>query len=306
MEKTLILVLPLLGVVLIGYLAVKFNWLGQAVSDGVGRFAVALAIPLLVFQTLVTSTLPKNRADLWELLGSYYGGALLVFILAVLVARFVFHRSVSEQSTYGTYAINSNVVLLGLPAVILVLGSKWTTLMILVGSHGLIMALLATTIDGVARRKTDKLPGNLWQDLKREVRQPVFIALAAGLLVNLLQVKLPGPALQMIALLAGAAVPCALIAIGGILARLSIGGITQQTAAICAFKLAAFPAAVWAIATYVMSIPASWTWIAVMLATMPITLDPQGKGRGGDASTVALSNVLGGVSLLGLTYIIVS
>ena len=306
MEKSLLLVLPVLGVVLIGYLAVKFSWLGHAVSDGVSRFAVALAIPLLVFHTLATSTLPKNVGNIWELLATYYGGALLVFVLAVLVARFVFHSSVAEQSTYGTYATTSNVVLLGLPAVILVLGSKWTTLMILVGTHGMVMALMSTAIDGIARRKTAKLADTLWQDVKREARQPVFIALAAGLLVNQTQLTLPGPVNQLITLVAGAAVPCALFAIGGILARSSIAAVTPRTAAICAFKLAAFPAAVWAIATYVVSIPASWTWIAVMLATMPIALDVQPKGKTGDSATVALSNVLGGVSLLGLTYIIVS
>ncbi len=306
MEKSLLLVLPVLGVVLIGYLAVKFSWLSHAVSDGVSRFAVALAIPLLVFHTLATSTLPKNVGNIWELLATYYGGALLVFVLAVLVARFVFHSSVAEQSTYGTYATSSNVVLLGLPAVILVLGSKWTTLMILVGTHGMVMALMSTAIDGIARRKTAKLGDSLWQDVKREARQPVFIALAAGLLVNQVQITLPGPVNQLITLVAGAAVPCALFAIGGILARLSIPAVTPRTAAICAFKLAAFPAAVWAIATYVVSIPASWTWIAVMLATMPIALDVQPKGKTGDSGTVALSNVLGGVSLLGLTYIIVS
>ena len=43
-----------------------------------------------------------------------------------------------------------------------------------------------------------------------------------------------------------------------------------------------------------------------MLATMPIALDVQPKGKTSDSGTVALSNVLGGVSLLGLTYIIVS
>ncbi len=303
MEKTLLLVLPVLCIVLIGYLAVRFNWLGQAVTDGLGRFAVSLAIPLLVFGTLTSNNLPKNPHRIWELLGAYYGGALVVFILAILAARFLFKSSASEQTSYASYATNSNVILLGLPAVILVLGYKWTTLMILVGSHGLVMALMTSTLDAVARGKTKNLGPNLWQIALYEARQPVFIALAAGLALNLMQVKLPGPATQLVSLVAGAAVPCALMAIGGILARVSIAGLNPQTAAVCAFKLVAFPAAVWAISTYVMNIPTSWTWIAVMLATMPIALD---RGKGSDTSTVALSNVLGGASLIGLTYIIVS
>ncbi len=308
MEKSLILVLPVLGMALIGYLVVRFGWLSQAVADGVSRFAVAVAVPVVVFQTMANSKLPKDLTNIWELLGSYYGGALLVFILAMATARFAFHGAASEQGAYGAYATNSNVVLLGLPAVILVLGSKWTTLMILVGTHGLVMAMLATIVIGFSRGQTGNLPQNLWKDVATQAKQPILIALVAGLLVNQFNVSLPGPANQIIALFADAGVPCALFAAGGTLARFSISGITQQNAAICALKLAAFPVIVWVLAKQVMSIPTSWAWIAVMLATMPIAFDVQSRGRGGeaDSSTVALSNVLGAVSLTALTYIIVT
>lgn len=308
MEKSIILVLPVLGMALIGYLVVKFGWFSQAAADGVGRFAVAVAVPVLVFQTMASSKLPKDLGNLWELLGSYYGGALVAFILAMAVARFAFHGSASEQGAYGTYAANSNVVLLGLPAVILVLGSKWTTLMILVATHGLVMAMLATIVIGLSRRQTANLPQNLWKDVAGQAKNPILIALVAGLLANQFNVSLPGPASKIIAQFANAAVPCALFAAGGTLARFSMSGITQQNAAICALKLAAFPMIVWVLATQVVNIPTSWTWIAVMLATMPIDFDVQSKGRGGDAdsSTVALSNLLGAVSLMVLTYIIVT
>jgi len=308
MEKSIILVLPVLGMVLIGYLVVKFGWLSQAVADGVGRFAVTVAVPVLVFQTMASSKLPKDLTNIWELLGSYYGGALLVFILAMAVAHFAFHSSASEQGAYGTYATNSSVIMLGLPAVILILGSKWTTLMILVATHGLVMAMLATLVIGLARRQTGNLPQNLWKDIAGQAKNPILIALVAGLIINQFSVSLPGPAGKIIAQFANAAIPCALFAAGGTLARYSLSGITQQNAAICALKLAAFPVIVWVLATQVMSIPGSWTWIAVMLATMPIGFDVQSKGRGGDAdsSTVALSNVLGAVSLMVLTYVIVT
>ncbi len=306
MEKSLILVLPVLGMFLIGYLLVKFGWLSQAVTDGVGRFTVAVAIPLLVFRTMAGSKFPKDLGNVWELLASYYVGALLVFILAMAVARFAFHSSASEQGSYGIYATNSNVVLLGLPAVILVLGSKWTTLMILVATHGLVMAMLATIVIGLARGQTGNLPQNLGKDVVTQAKNPILIALVVGLLMNLFSVNLPGPANQIIAQLGNAAVPCALFAAGGTLARFSISGITQQNAAICALKLAAFPVIVWVLAKQVMSVPTSWAWIAVMLATMPIAFQTKGRGGDADSSTVALSTLLGGVSLLVLTYVIVS
>ena len=308
MEKAIILVLPVLGVVLIGYLVVRFGWLSQAVADGVSRFALAIAVPLLVFQIMANSKLPKNLSNIWELLGSYYGGALVIFVLAMLVARFAFHCSSSEQSGYGIYAANSNAVLLGLPAVILILGSKWTTLMILVATHGLLMALLTTIVIGFSRGQTGNLPQNLWKDVATQAKQPILIALVVGLLMKQFNLGLPGPVDKIIAMFANAAVPCALFAAGGTLARYSFSGLTQQNAAICALKLVAFPLIVWVLAKHVMSIPQSWTWMAVMLATMPIAFDVQSRGRGGDAdsSTIALSTALGAVSLMGLTYIIVT
>lgn len=308
MEKTFILVVPLLGIVLIGYLLVRFGWLSQAASDGVARFATSVAVPMLVFHTLATSSMPKNLGNIFELLGSFYGGALATFALAMLVARFAFHAGASEQGNYGTAASHSNAVLLGLPAIILILGAKWTTLMILVASHDLILAVLVTTVTAVARRQTAKLGQNLRQDLVTQGKNPIFVALILGLIVNPFDVSMPGPLNQIMALISAAAVPCALFAAGGILARLPIGGFTPQNGTICALKLVAFPVIVWILAKYVASMPASWTWMAVMLATMPIGFDFQtkGRGKGADNATTGLSSLLGAAALIALTYIIVS
>jgi predicted permease len=307
MEKAILYVVPVLGIAVLGYLVVRFGWLSQAAADGLGRFVIAVAVPLLAFRTMTFNALPKNLSNVWELLGAYYLGALAVFVLAMVVARVVFHASAGEQGAYGTLASYSNTALLGLPAVVLILGGKPSLMspMLLIGSHGLLMAIMATTVLAFSRGQTGNLGPNLWRDITTHAKNPILLGLIAGILVNKFQVPIPTAANRIVAQLSNTAVPCALFAAGGMMARYNIAAVTQQTMAISALKLAAHPLLVWVLAKKVFSVPTSWTWVAVMLATMPIAFDiPRSKGEG-DGATIGLSTLLGVIALTALAYIIV-
>ena len=77
-------------------------------------------------------------------------------------------------------------------------------------------------------------------------------------------------------------------------------------------KMAVFPVIVWILAKPVFGLPGPWTWVVVMLATMPIAFDSHGllkaSAHGGEAeiATARLSTVLAAFGLVVLTYIITS
>ncbi len=313
MEKSIVLVLPVLGTVVIGYLSARFEWTGKAVTDGIHRFVFAVAVPVFVFRTMAHNDLPRDLGKVWELLASYYLGTLAVFVLAMLVARYVFQGGAADQGLFGTRASNSNLVLLGIPAVVLILGNKQAMpLLLVVGLHGVVMSVLATVVLRIQNRRTGDQLQVLLGELIVHGKNPLFLALVAGIVYGQLGLPLPKPADKVLWLLGSAALPCALFAFGGMLTRYRIGGMTREVMAVTGLKLVVHPVIVWLLAKQVFGLSSAWIWVVVMLATMPVGFDAHkmvkgaSKEAGSDSATIALSTLLGAAGLTVLTYNIVA
>ncbi len=313
MEKSLLLLVPVAGVAALGYLAVRFDYVGQAAADGLMRFVIAVAVPAFLFRTLVRAELPADMSKVWGLLLSYYLAAITVYLIGLAVARYVFRGGSAEQNALAAGASHANVALLGIPAVYLILGGKQAApLVLVVGVHTLIMGLLATVVHNLRRRQTGNLPGAFKDLLVEQVKSPILLAFVAGVIYARLDLPLSGPADIVLRLLASSAVPCALFALGGVLVRYRIGGDLQQAMAASGLKLVVHPLLAWALAKLVFGLSGAWTWVVVMLAAMPFEAAADGKSRravtGAEAAgtTVALSSMLSVASIWTLVYIIVA
>src|ERR1700749_2282895 len=71
------LVVPVTGVILIGWLAGYFNYLSRDLSEGLIHFAYNIAMPSLLFGTLAQENLESLLA--WRFLLAFGGGSLLCF-----------------------------------------------------------------------------------------------------------------------------------------------------------------------------------------------------------------------------------
>ena len=308
MEKTLLMVLPFFLIVLAGYLAARLRYLSDNIFDGLAQFVFAVALPVYLFRTLArTSLLDRAPGNLAEFLAIYFVAAAGALLIGMLVARFAFNAGAGEQTRMGVAGSQSNLVLLGIPAVTLILDSQvLTPMLLLVGLHGLVMALIVMIVQRVQS-------GRGGDPLKMAIdyaKSPLFIALVAGILFTKLDIAVPAKIDTALQTIAVTAAPCALFAFGGTLVRYSFGDRLQPEFAIAAVKLAAFPLLVWLIAIKLklLAIPTSWAWVAVMLAAMPAGFELHGKSRrgGGEVSgaTVLTSTVVGAISITVLTHII--
>lgn len=312
MEVAFLKVLPLIAVGLAGYLAVRFELIGQAANDGIARFVFAIALPAYIFKTLAKWGPPTNLTLMWKLAACYFVGALIVMVVGMFVSKSVFNGGGTEQNTVGICASHSNVVLLGFPAVIILLGSKQLIpLFLLIGIHGLAMAVLLTVVLQLRKGGTGALPQALSRVAITHLKTPLLLAVIAGLLYfSLKGPAIPKGVLKGLNLLSGAAIPCALFAVGGLISRYKITAVSQDVIAMTALKLAAFPAIVWALAKYALGMPGSWTWLAVTLAMAPTAYRITGSEKktqdvGGTAGAVTgLSTILSAVALVALIYII--
>lgn len=102
-------------------------------------------------------------------------------------------------------------------------------------------------------------------------KSPIVLSLMLGLLLHPLQLALPAPLTAILAWLSGAALPCALLALGASLALFELGGRRERRAMAAAvtIKLVVLPAAVLG-AALLFVVPAPAIAVLVVLAASPV------------------------------------
>lgn len=315
MEEIILSALPLAVIIGLGYLATRYDYISSSAIDGISRYVFAIALPALIFRNLANGGLPDNPHLVWQILLSYFGGSLAILVLGLMVGKYLFKSGQAEQNIIAVGASHSNMVLLGVPAVLMLLGARLVgPLVMLVGLHGLLMAVLLTIVIRVRAGKAGEIPSAAWQAALGQVKNPIFIALVLGIAYDLAgnmvdMPRLPEILNSILRTLSSALYPCSLFALGGMLVRYNFGGQIQEAAAVSALKLVVHPLIVWVLAKPLLGLSTSWTAVAVMLAVMPVgfnmhNLASRSKNAIGLADTaITMSTVLSLLAVIAMLYL---
>ena len=209
-----------------------------------------------------------------DIVVTYYSGTLLTYIAAAVLARLAFGMRTSEQALVGMSAAYGNTVLMGIPLILALYGaSGLASMMLIVALQTVILMPLTTVIVELGRhdRRGDgrgkRLVGTI---MTAVVKNPIILALAAGVAAGAVELHIPTPAARFIDLLSAAAAPCALFALGATLTTFRLRGAVGEAVAITAMKLSVHPIAVWVLATYVFRLEPQLTAIATITAALPV------------------------------------
>jgi predicted permease len=115
-------------------------------------------------------------------------------------------------------------------------------------------------------------PGRrLSQAVGASLATPLVLACNAGILLNLLSVRVPAVALDAAAFVGDSASPVALFALGLHLggAGLHLRGTTREELALIGFKCLAFPLLAWAVCGLLFGVRGDWLAYLVLIAAMP-------------------------------------
>lgn len=265
--QALELALPLYLLILIGYLLARFgNW-PDAVPEALSRFVFAIAIPAMLFA--LTSDLTRLPPLDLRVLVAYFGGCLLVFGAARLLARWLFRHDGVEQTVFGMGATYGNTVMLGLPIAKAAIGEAAVpSLAMVLVTNALVMWTLATVSVEWARggRSTRRA---MLATLRSVVSNPVVASILIGSAWSLGGLTMPEPVVATLNLLGQSAVPLALVTAGFGLAAYRIREGIREAAAITVLKLIALPLLVWMIARLT-GLPALETQVVVLLASIAL------------------------------------
>jgi hypothetical protein len=244
MQSLLDVILPVFLVIGFGYVAVWRGLFPLSGIDGVMRFTQNFAIPCLLFQAIAKLDLSASFAP--ALLGSFYAGAAICFVLGLFGARLFFRRDWEDCVAIGFCCLFSNSVLLGLPIAERAYGPEALTgNFAIIAFHSPFCYGLGITVMEVVRNR-----GQRFRDLVRSVTRAMFrnalvLGILAGFAVNLSGLPIPGVVDDALSLIVRAALPAALFALGGVLIQYRPEGDMKTIAMVCVIALLIHPSLVW-------------------------------------------------------------
>lgn len=273
MDATLPIILPVFGLILLGYAMGKTPLMTNAGVTGINTFVFYCAIPALLFRTASKLENLEN-ADPTIFL-AYYCPVFLLFGLTWFAAKQVFKLPPQERAMMAMGASFSNTVLLGLALVTFAYGERGLVpLTLIISIHPIVLIAVPTILIEFARAREGEAANTgflatSWTIAQSLLKNPPVVGMAAGALWGLTGFGFHPIAERFIGLLANVAAPAALFALGATLVQFRLRGDFGQTATMTVLKLVALPAMVFVSAEYVFQLDPLFVAVATINASMP-------------------------------------
>ena len=262
MIEVLLKTLPFFAIVGLGYVAARTNFFSEAATAYLTKFVFYFALPAMIIR--FSANLSFAELINIPFIAAYLSASFLIYFLATGVA-ILRRRNVAEAAVEAQCATVGNVGFLGIPMLAMLMGPEavlWVMLVLAIDQlvfGSLIVILIVGSRDG---RMSFGMLKTVGMGL---IKNPMIMAMVAGLLCSSSGWALPVPATEFFDILGAAATPGALFAIGASLAsksaeRISVAGWLAfcklilhpgaiAIAALLIFPVAPYPAAVLIAAT---------------------------------------------------------
>jgi hypothetical protein len=310
MDQIVAIVLPVFGLIALGYAAAWSEVLRRETGEALSDFVFIIAIPVLVFRTLATAAF--EGASPWGLWIAYFAVFALMWVIGKETIRRLFGRDARAGVVAGISTAYGNTVLVGIPLALAAYGNSGAVAMALIIAIHLPVMMTASAIlivraerrDGVAHPE----PGAraLLRGLGLNLaRNPLIIALILGALWHLVGVPLDGLPRTMIDRIADVAATLALFAMGMTLRNYGIRGHVQAGLALAALKLLVMPALVLLATRYVVPMPPVWAKVAVIAAACPTGVNAYvvaARFRTGEALASNAITISTGLAVISMTF----
>lgn len=292
---SLAIVAPIFALIAIGFVTVRTGLISPAASEGLSEFVFVLAIPALLFRTVATADLPNlNPAPYWL---AYFIPLALCWIVASQFARMA-GRDRIERAVIGFTAAQSNTVLIGIPLILGVFGQAGKVpIVLLIAVH---LPITMTIVTVLVERGSGASAG--LKLIRSLVTHPILLGIIGGLIWRQLGLQIPPIPLRILTLLGDTAAPCALVATGMGLVRVSLSGSRAIIALAAGLKLVVHPVLVFLLAKFVFNLPPVWVGTATLFAACPtginafLVAERYRKAEAVASGSIALSTLLAAVT----------
>lgn len=230
---------PIFILIGLGFFSARVGLVNREQVRGMGTFVIYFALPALLFRALAERGLDEVLN--WPYLAAYALASLSLFAIGFAVARRWRGQGLSASAILAMGMAVSNSGFVGYPIAAMVLGPTAALAMAL----GMLVENLLMVPLALALAEAGQQGGRGWAVVRetglRLLRNPLIVAISLGLLLSLLELRLPLVPARVIDMLAGASAPVALFVIGATLNGLRIGGMAADVAQTAIGKLILHP-----------------------------------------------------------------
>lgn len=267
MTAILSITAPIYILITLGYLAARSQLISPIQLRGMGVFVLNFALPALLFQAL--SRHPAGEVFDRKYMIAYGAGSLCVFAAGLAMAKW-------RGQTLTASAVNalgmtiSNAGFVGYPLMYTVIGEKAALFMAqnMLIENLFILPLFLIIVESAGSRGKP-LAQTVRGIVIGLVKNPMILAIAAGMAFSLYGADVPVILDKTTAMLAAASAPIALFVMGGRLLGLKLAGSTVDIIQITLGKLFLHPLLVVGL-LYLLEAGAQTLFIAAMFASVPM------------------------------------
>ncbi|HEY6612574.1 MAG TPA: AEC family transporter [Pseudomonas sp.] len=207
---------PIFILIALGFLSVRGGLIDRGQIRGLGAFVINFALPALVLRALSERSIGEVLDGPYLL--AYTLASLAVFAGGLAVARWLRGQDLSASAILAMGMSVPNSGFIGYPIVAMVLGPTAALAMALgMLVENLVMIPLALALAEIGQQSGASGRALARETALRLLRNPMISAIALGLLLSLLELRLPPLLFRVVDMLASASAPLALFVIGGTL-----------------------------------------------------------------------------------------
>ena len=312
MADILALTIPFFGIILLGSLTRLKGWFSAADGRMISRYVFFVVLPPFMFVAITARPLDDIFNPEFTL--RYELVTLTLFGLAFIVGRYLLKLSRKEASLFSLNASYPNYGYIGVPLALLAFGEDAAVPMavILVVNNAVLVLLVALFI-------TDETSGGTGSTFVKTmaslVKNPLLMSVVVAMGFSASGLTMPEMPALFLDLLAGAAAPTALFALGIALVGQPVRAAWGELGALALFKLFMHPLMMalvflgWpAIGPY--PFDPLWIKIALIFSCLPVAANVfnlaefYGVYSGRTATSIMLSTLIASVSVPAMMYMI--
>lgn len=262
------LVVPFFALILTGFALGKR---GSNELDALGwmnTFVVYVALPALFFKLM--SKTPVEQFGEWNFVLGATGSTFLLFAATLAAVRLIGRRTMPVAMIQGFASAYGNIGYMGPGLALVAFGEQAAVPVALIFCFdNALHFTMAPTIMALSDGKPVSPIRLAGQVIGKILTHPFIVATIAGVAYAVIGLEAPQPVLRFVDLLAAAAAPCALFAMGVTLAMRNVRSIPVEMAYIAPLKLIVHPLLVWVMLSLTGNFPPVWVHAAMLMASLP-------------------------------------
>lgn len=302
-------ILPIFALMALGYVAVLRRLYPAEGVKSLIAFVNNFATPCLLYYSISTSDF--RSAFNPAIIGPFYLGAIVCFIIGIVIARRGFGNSPGESVAVGFSGTFTNTVLIGLPIITRAYGSEALPVTLsIIGLHGAILLTLGMVTMELVKRDGQPLGKTLVVAFRRVASNPLIWGIAAGIIGSVLEIKLIEPAEAFFVMMSQAVVPAALFGIGGALVEFKLSENWKQALVASLIKLIIHPAIAYVLMIWVFHVPMDIARYGILLSAMPAGVNIYvfatyyDRGVSVATNTILIATVLSALTISGWLFVL--